>query len=119
VMIARLGAVELRCLLNHQAIHRDASLLGKTLDYVKGEAKAPWWEKDTITSMTKNAGFFPPDTSLLDRFCDRMLDDMRCVDVLGSWLAEEELFAAELRNAVKVRLRDLEPYYHRDPWTEA
>lgn len=47
-----------------------------------------------------------------------MLDDLQQVDVLGSWLAGESLVAAHLRNATRVRLRDLEPYVHADPWSE-
>jgi hypothetical protein len=47
-----------------------------------------------------------------------MLNDMKEVDILGSCLKEEILFS-ELQKAVKVRLRDLEPYYHARPRTEA
>jgi hypothetical protein len=119
VMVARLGAVELGCLINHLSIHRRAPILGKSLDYVRGRTAAFWWEEGTLASMAQNGGFFPTDPSLLDRFSAQMLEDMRCVDVLGSWQAGEELFARLLQGAVRVRLRDLEPYYHQNPWTEA
>jgi hypothetical protein len=119
VLIARLGAVETGCLLSYLAIHEGGSTLRKSLRYIRGSATAFWWDESTVATMTQNAGFFPADPLLLDRFCARMLGDLPCIDILGSWLPEEERLASELRNAVKVRLRDLEPYYHRDPWTEA
>src|SRR5713101_1039695 len=85
VMIARLGAVETGCLLNYMAIHDGASILRKSLRYVRGDAKAFWWEEGTVALMTQNAGFFPADASLLGRFCARMLEDLPCIDILGSW----------------------------------
>jgi hypothetical protein len=119
VMIARLGAVELGCLVNYLSIHRRAPILGKWLDYVRGRTAAFWWEEGTLASMAQNAGFFPADPLLLDRFSAQMLEDTRCVDVLGSWQAGEGLFAPFLQRAVRIGLRDVEPYYHRNPWTEA
>ena len=64
------------------------------------------------------------DPLLLERFAERMLDDMLLLDVLGSWLPGEERFRERLSGAVAVRLRDLEPYYHERPvdrgacWTD-
>jgi hypothetical protein len=48
-----------------------------------------------------------------------MIDCLPQTDVLGSWLPEERYFAKELRDAKKVPLIDLEPYYHAEPWTTA
>jgi hypothetical protein len=47
-----------------------------------------------------------------------MLNDLGTLDVLGSWLSLEQR-VAPFHTAISVRLRDLEPYYHRNPWTEA
>ena len=118
-MVGRLGAVELACLENHRAIHRRATI-GRSADYVRGRSRAFWgWEDGILADLRQNAGFFPTDPDSLERFAQLMLDDMPCVDILGSWLRAERQFASHLQGAVKVRLRDLEPYYQRDPWTEA
>ena len=118
-MVGRLGAVELACLENHRAIHRRATI-GRSADYIRGRSRAFWeWEEGIRSDLRQNAGFFPTDPDSLERFSRQMLDDLSCVDVLGSWLRAERQFATYLEGAVKVRLRDLEPYYQRDPWTEA
>jgi hypothetical protein len=119
LMIARFGAVELNCLLQYRSISDESAVLRKSLAYVSGRAPAFWWEESTLDAMTRNAGFFPRDSSLLERFSRQMLNDIHEVDVLGSWLNGERLMEARLRDAVRVRLRDLEPYFHRDPWAEA
>lgn len=48
-----------------------------------------------------------------------MLDDMSYIDVLGSRLPGEVRFRDRLVNAKRVRLADIEPYYHGDPWSSA
>jgi hypothetical protein len=118
-MAARFGVVELGSVLNHAAIHASAPPLRKAAAYVRGDASAWWWEEDTISSMSRNAGFFPAEPALLDRFAERMLADMPCLDVLGSWLAAEDVFHDRLAGAVRIPLRELEPYYHERPWTGA
>lgn len=119
VMICRFGSVELNCVLNYYFINKNASFISKARSYVKGNTTAFWWEEETIKTMCNNAGFFPASTELLTKFAELMLNDMKQVDVLGSWLKEEKLLSHYLSNAIKVRLPDLEAYYHKDPWTEA
>src|SRR5262245_64985628 len=102
-MVARLGAIELRPLANHRSMRRRASIARKTLDYVRGREAAFWWERITLDLMVRNAGFFPPDPSLLERFSELMLEDMPLVDILGSSVRDEALFTHELRNATTVR----------------
>lgn len=117
-MICRFGSVELNCVLNYQFVHQQKSLISKSIAYIKGNTIPFWWDEETIKTMCNNAGFFPPSVELLERFSKLMLDDMQQADVLGSWLKEEKLVSQYLKNAVKVRLPDLEPYYHQHPWTE-
>jgi len=118
-MAARLGAVELNCLLTHHSIRRDASTGNKCIRYIRGDIHPFWWDKKVRKSMANNAGFFPVSGSALSRFSDRMLSDLRLVDVLGSWLRGESVFREHFPNALKIPLWDLEPYNHRDPWSEA
>lgn len=118
-MICRFGSVELTCVLNYYFVHQQQSFLTKASNYIKGKSTPFWWDDETISSMCNNAGFFPASIELLEQFSRLMLEDMKQADVLGSWLKEEKQLKDHLTNAVKVRLPDLEPYYHQDPWTSA
>jgi len=69
--------------------------------------------------LCKHAGFFPPELSQGRKFVDLMLDDMRQIDILGTWCKQEKHFASELVSAQRVRFRDMEPYMHEKPWTRA
>jgi hypothetical protein len=118
-MVARFGAVELGCVLNYTAIRSTDPRWRKAAAFVRGEAEAFWWRDSTLRQMHRNAGFFPPDPALFDRFAELMLADMGSVDILGSWLPDERVFRTRLKSATTVPLRDLEPYYHDRPWTAA
>jgi len=118
-LIGRVGLVELECLLNYLSIKAQAPLPRKLLDFVRGRAGPFWWDPATTTKMRTNGGFFPTDARSLERFCEQMLADLPLIDVLGSWLRGEELLRPYLGDVVRVRLADLEPYYHASPWTEA
>jgi hypothetical protein len=118
-MICRFGSVELNCVLNYYFIVQNKSFLAKSLAYIKNEAPAFWWEEENIRRMCNNAGFFPPSSELLEKFSRLMLDNMKEVDILGSWMKEESFIDHHISKAVKITLSDLEPYLHQNPWTEA
>lgn len=117
-MICRFGSVELTCVLNYYFVHQQKSVFTRAINYIKGKSTPFWWDEETISSMCNNAGFFPASVDLLEKFSQLMLEDMKQADVLGSWLKEEKILDHYL-HAIKVRLPDLEPYYHQDPWTTA
>ena len=48
-----------------------------------------------------------------------MLQDIPEVDILGSWLPEEQLFEKELENCPKINFELLNPYFSSIPWTKA
>lgn len=87
-MIARLGAVESKCILY------------KTLPFPVCNI----FRRYTYINMTRNAGFFPINEDELKRFADLMKLDMKEVDVLGSWRPEEAFFIRYLKNCFKVSL---------------
>lgn len=71
----------------------------------------------TLQALSNNAGFFPRTPAAVRRFVQRMLADLREVDVLGTWCKQEACFADQLAPAARVRFRDLEPYMHAQPWS--
>jgi hypothetical protein len=116
VMICRFGCFELNCVANY--IRQPRPLYKNAYDFVRDKIDYFWWGK-IFENMAINAGFFPASFPLIEKFCRLMLEDMNYVDILGSWLKEEDLFKNELSNAIKIKLSDLEPFHHNDPWSEA
>ncbi|MCL7764553.1 hypothetical protein MPF19_14110 [Polaribacter sp. Z014] len=116
-MIARLGSTELTCLLNYLSIKENKN---KYLKYIKGECEPFWWNQNIMTQMQNWSGFFPADQAHLTRFCELMLQDLKDVDILGSWLSEEEqVDIYRVNDSLNVHLRLLEPFWSKKPWTLA
>jgi len=113
-MIARFGSGELSYVVEYCN-----SKLGfsKYFKYVIGEIDSYRFSEQTLQTSYNNAGIFPRSQNILTKFSELMLQDMKEVDVLGSWLKQENYFTSELSNAIKVRLPDIEPYYHQYPWS--
>jgi len=115
-MIARFGSTEMACLINYNGIIEDKN---KYLSYLKGKSQAWWWDQKIIYQMQNWSGFFPPSRVKIEQFCQLMLDDINHVDILGSWLAGENIFNNNLVAAQKIHLRLLEPFWSKTPWTKA
>ncbi|MCL5129859.1 hypothetical protein [Algibacter sp. L4_22] len=116
-MIARFGAFELSMLLNYLAIQNHKY---KTRSYLTGKTEQWWWNKKLMYSMQNNAGFFPNDVKHISRFCKLMLEDIKEVDVLGSWLSiEKQVDMYRSKNSLNVHLLLLEPFWSKTPWTAA
>lgn len=117
-LVGRLGATELDCLLNYRAIHAPGSTPRKTFRFVTGRSEAFWWYEPGAWRMRDWSGFFPIEAAYLERFGELMVRDVPEIDVLGSWRAGEGAIPDLLRNTARVKLGDLEPYFHDDPWSE-
>lgn len=118
-MISRFGAAEIAATIVYLNIVDPRNILLKSLLYIKGEIGYFWWDDFIVNGMCNNAGFFPEDKKLLCKFAEQMLQDIKSIDVLGSWLAGEQVVGSFLKkDAVKVPLIDLEPYYHEHPWSK-
>lgn len=114
VMIARFGSVELQSIVDA----KNKINFKNCLLFISGKTNSLGYGKSTRYTMGNNAGFFPVTDKNLDRFAELMNDCMNKVDVLGSWQINEYCFKEELREAIKVPLADLEPYFHANPWSE-
>lgn len=116
VMIARFGATEMNCLANYIAVKDHKN---EIINYIKGNIHHFWWDKNTISTMSELSGFFPSNPFTLEAFSELMLEDMKELDILGSWLPYENLFQKELSSVTKINFNDLEPYRHSVPWSTA
>ncbi|MGV7223531.1 MAG: hypothetical protein ACQ9MH_18630 [Nitrospinales bacterium] len=118
-MIARLGTNELNAILIHLDTLDDSGFFTKANKFIKNEIGPFWWDYKTIFLMEYFAGFFPANSSTLEKFAKTMLTDIQQIDILGSWQDSEVRLKGYFPNATIVQLQDLEPYYHTNPWSEA
>ena len=102
LMVARFGSVEIKGVLYQR--------LPKIIrPFVKGKIFAP---------MSNNAGFFPVSDTTIQEFSNLMIEDIKQLDVLGSWRIEEKFLLKYFAAAQRVELRALEPYLSGNPWSE-
>jgi hypothetical protein len=102
-MIARFGSIEIKAIL-----YPKIPLVFQ-----------PFFKNRVATRMRNNAGFFPLSNSMIGQFSDLMIDDMKLLDVLGSWRIEEKLLLKHFPLAQRIELKTLEPYLSENPWSEA
>lgn len=74
------------------------------------------WDPLLKSQMHINTGFFPVEDWALTKFCQLYLKHIQSLDLLASWLDELSIAA---KNTTISQLRCLEPYYHKNPWTES
>lgn len=115
-MIGRFGAFELATLVNYLGVKKANK---NPIKYIQGKELQWWWNSSLIKSMNTNAGFFPPSINKIEQFCELMLDDMLEIDILGSWLTNENYFIEELDRVKKIRFLLLDPFWATKPWTRA
>ena len=115
-MIARFGSTELATMVNYIGVKQaDKSVF----NFISGKSNAWWWNDNILLQMQNWSGFFPPKQDKIEQFCELMLEDMKELDVLGSWLENEKLFESCINKVVKVNLELLNPYFSLKPWTVA
>lgn len=115
-MISRFGATELSCLINYQGVVESNK---NVISYIKGSSSQWWWESKIIEQLQNWSGFFPPTIEKIEKFCQLMLVDIHQVDILGSWIIEEDRFKEHLKDCIKISFELLNPYFSEYPWTKA
>ncbi len=114
-MIARYGAFELASVVNYLGVKNAQH---SCLKYISGKSPQWWWNKRLMKFMQSNAGFFPSTEENLMRFGEMMIEDSKQLDILGSWLSDEETMITDFKlNLTKVTLLSLEPYWSKNPWS--
>lgn len=71
-------------------------------------------------SFLGTSGFYPTDDrESLILFSQRYLGHVEAIDVLGSWVASEQLIADRVKARWICRLHQLDPFFASSPWTWA
>ena len=117
-MIARLGQFETNIFLNYLSVNSDKKSI---IDFIKYKSEPWWWNTNNFKYFKKNAGFFPINIPLIEKFCKLTLHDIKMVDILGVWpsVNYEKLFDNDLKKIIRVRKLFIEPFYANEPWTKA
>ncbi|MRX63335.1 hypothetical protein [Maribacter luteus] len=115
-MIARYGSTEMGNLINYIGVKKNNR---SKKDFITGKSLKWWWEPSIMKQLQVWSGFFPATQKNIEAFCDLMLNDTQEVDILGSWLLDEQYLAQGLIKAKRVMLEDLEPFFCSNPWTRA
>ena len=114
-MIARYGSTEMFAITNYLGV---IAKHHSVLKYIQGKQFAWWWEDNVKDQMTRWSGFFPSTEENLMRFGEMMVEDSKQLDILGSWLPDEQIMIKGLKlNLTKVTLLALEPYWSKNPWS--
>jgi len=71
-----------------------------------------------FSNMETLSGFFPSTEENIQNFSDMMIEDMKLLDILGSWRMEERFLQKYYPTSKRIQLTALEPYLQKDPWTE-
>lgn len=100
-MISRFGATELSC-----------------IDYYIKKKNYTEAIKDRIKELS---GVFPNTDKNIDLFCDFYLECSKDVDILGVWAIKGERKCIDnyCNNPKLIKLRGIEPYYFKNPWSKA
>lgn len=116
--IAKFGTVELTNLLAFMAVSHKVKNPQELYFYVRGYQEL--FPVDTFAALCQNAGFFPADINLGNRWMQLVLGDLKDVDILGSYQRAERRLNKELHHAVKIDIQSyLAPYLFDPPWTSA
>lgn len=116
LMIGKFGTIELDNLICYEVNQRGISLK----DYILAlRGQYSIHIDEAFAKLCNNAGFFPPDKSLLQRYDTLVRQDMKEIDILGSYLKAETLIETGL--STKCVRVDLDGYYApflwKKPWT--
>ncbi|MDA3892746.1 MAG: hypothetical protein PF517_13880 [Salinivirgaceae bacterium] len=113
-MIARFGATELSVLMNYFGV-----LKGKQIfEFIKGKSFEWWWNENTIRPLEHISGFFPLHDKYLRYFGELFLNDIKELDILGSWLLNENYLEQELKGIKRVSRGMMDPFWTNMPWTK-
>lgn len=116
LLIAKFGTIELNsvCCCKRRM---DGLKKSDYLDYIKG--KGSIYPEDTIRYLYINAGFFPMSLDLQNQFTKRVLDDIKDIDILCSYVDQETYLSEELRHCINIDLYGYcAPFAWKNPWTE-
>lgn len=118
-MMARFGSIELEAIMAYLYKDKHLSPGERFCRFASWDVRYKGWAKQLKTKLHNNAGFFPTEDALLDRFAELYLSHIPQIDILGSWLHAEMLLRSKMTAAQLIPWTNLEPYLSDTPWSKA
>lgn len=123
-MAARFGSFEINAALypylcNLPLAKRYLLCMQKKIDFLRYSQE---YAQDLMTPLCNNAGFFPTDISLLNRYEQRLCEmDAPCCTCLccSDWIREDLTKPFLDKNIRFASIADMEPYDYEEPWSRA
>jgi hypothetical protein len=103
LMAARFGATEIKAIL-YPYLPRIMKIFLK---------------KRFLNRMFTLSGFFPSNEENIIKFSNLSINDIKDLDILGSWRIEEFFFKKELHNVNIVKLEHFDSYLNNEPWSQS
>jgi hypothetical protein len=118
-LIARFGSIEIEAIMAY--LYRDTkmSYIKRFYNFASWRVRYQGWQQPLKSKLANNAGFFPTENALLNKFAELYLTVTPKIDILGSWIQAETLLSERMPNTKKIPLAQLEPYLSDSPWTKA
>jgi len=119
-MISKYGTTELKVIVNYLLLENYRTFsIKKSLQYITGKRPFLYWN-ETLDPICNDSGFFPHDQQLLNQFAELYLQDMKDIDVLGSYVPNEKYIIDRLSQCLKINIEGYYcPFIYDNPWTEA
>lgn len=118
LMISKFGTIELGNLVSRY-IDKEIGINNKEVifDYLH-YGNVSIYPKGCLHGLCNNAGFFPKDMRLADKWYRRMMEDIKEVDILGSYVYEEK-YIQQFMNCKRVNIEGyFAPYLYKNPWSK-
>lgn len=117
LMVARMGRTEIDVCENIKyTFHKKRS----NWKFICWQGQPNFLNPFLIPNFNKLSGFWPwESTEALEYFYKLICQDMKDVDILGSWCRNEADFKEELKQSIKVDRELMTPLLTNNPWTRA
>lgn len=117
LMISKFGTIELNAVCSCKRYNEGFGILDY-FDQMRG--KGCIYPEKTIGALCSNAGFFPESVDLEFKFADLVLNDVKEIDILGSYVDQECYLEKELAHCKKIDIYGYcAPFAYKKPWTSA
>lgn len=116
LMISKFGSIEIKSVC---CVNARMNGIGVREYFKAARGQLCILPEDCMPSLCYNAGFFPQDEKLWERYCKLVLDDAKQIDILGSYLTREEELKEYIKDSAKINLDGYyAPFRWQNPWTK-
>ena len=117
LMISKFGTIELGAVCCSK-VQREGLTLRDAIRYIQGRLELD--PNETVKWLHSNAGFFPETVDAQEQFTNRVLEDVKQIDILGSYIDKEIHLERELEHCKKIDIDGYcSPFFWENPWTGA